>query len=399
MRLAALFAILTNRVLLLAWDTRMHVHDITVALHPTFVDWTVPQRTWLEMEHADVSVRLNFPADNTVLNYPYEQARAYDPTKPRRVLSEEERKRMIVNVETTDFKKWLEPYRVVRFNPRMHREELQRLLRNVHVTDPKLRELGRLPVVELERIFNRLLFRPSPAVAATAQRLAFPLSIPSSWAASATSQRYVALHARTGQDFRGLDDPQRFAWVNGGGRALFVTRAAACIRRMASYYNTTLVFVASDSRSFKSALKARLADGNLQVKSGTRVAWHFDVGADTETKQSERRRCHSFVETFADAYALAGAESVAFVESSFAWLAVAIGYVRRWTVLRVMSGIGEGRGGRKEEGEDTMLLLGERECMPAFMESTERGVAAAEVEDGERQDAGRTDENRTSIDT
>lgn len=401
MRLAAVFALMTNRVLFLAWDTRKHVHDITVGLRPTYVDWTVPHRSVLDLRRADVSLRFRFPADTTVLDYPYEQSVAYDPSRPKPVLTDEQQKAMQVNVNTTDFKSWLEAYRVVRFNPRMHREEIQRLLNNVHLSDHRLRRLGRLSVVQLERIFNRFLFRPSPVVSSTAQRLAFPLLFPmssssspySTSAAAAVEPRYVALHARTGQDFRGLDDPQRFAWVNGDGRALFVARAAACIRRMARYDNTTLVFVASDSRSFKAALKARLAADKgprLQVKSATRVAWHFDVGADSETRDDATRRCHSFVETFADAYALAGASSVAFVESSFAWLAVAIGHVRKWTVLRMMEGDGveEGRRNMVGEEEEEERLLREGECVPEFMQSVERTVGTGEVEKSEQEDAG-----------
>lgn len=315
MRITTMLAVLTGRVIFLHWPVHDN-YDIRVAFTPTYIDWTLPSTTLLDAAMENATLRLVFPMEDGTMEDPLVNQSLPDDIRPR------------LNLFTSDLKAWIKSFPIVSLNPWMNRYELQRFMRNQHA-DQRLKELSYYHLYDLETLFTRFIIRPSAAVSATAQRIGFPLGT-----------EYIGVHVRTGLDYKGADDPQRFATIQAEMQRT-TRKFVECAQRIdksSGRRNTDTkkrVFVASDSQELKTEFKRLGRPLKMDVRGGTRISWHISIGAPGEITQDHTARCQAFIETFADAYALGGAKHVVFIESGFPRFGVTMGMVDTWQVLDV----------------------------------------------------------------
>lgn len=312
LRLLLLLSIATQRLFYIHWPNQAWTpYDISSALHPAYVDWTIPSslkvttggRHIIRFENDQQT-----DIDGGFSNPFYEHDANQQPQRLR--------------MNDTDFMEIFRPFPVI-YNKFafLKPTSIVDLANNPKVAE-YMKELSNINYIQLQRILTHTLFRPSSAVAYLARQRSFLPGIP-----------YTAIHVRTGLD---VDEGElsRFKHIS-KQLSEIVIRFITCSKRSHASMDRQNIFLASDSRKLKDAFLEHAANEKafLSLKTSKRYVWHIDRQRSGHFV-NDSDHCIAFLDIFADAYAISQAEKVFYFQSNFPEIAIGMGDVQAWHRLR-----------------------------------------------------------------
>lgn len=306
-RITFLLAVMTRRVFLIDWPTSLDApFDLTVALRPAAVDWTLPRNLSAALRARGVSADrfLWYAArSSSVVAHAARDLRAQQ-----------------LDVATDDLRAPFHASAVARMSNRLPRGALLLVARNPHAA----RGLRAFNLTALERVVTRVLFVPAAVTRRAARARGF-----------ARDKPFVGVHARTGLDVFEDTDRRHAAVINDlQGVAARLLRCA--MRHMRQ--DQARIFLAADSTRFKRIFADLCRPKGVALKSVWRKVMHGGkhfAKSDHVGNRGSAGMCGAFVDVFADLLVLGRGQVLVSLPSSFAVAAVAGGNVTTWSVIDV----------------------------------------------------------------
>lgn len=356
-----MLSILTRRIFLINWQQpNSNPYSLTSAMHPSYIDWDLPHTTigrlcqWYNIEY-DLANENNINDDSD--HHPEGGTgvvvlRLFPGVSYNLFHNPVNESIGEVSAVDTDFEELLKPFSLINIHDSiLSQATVHALARNVPAKGKKRTEgLMNMTLLQLERSLTDFVFRPSPVVDFLATRRTFGETEENEGEKN-IQQPYIAVHARTGEDVWESHD-NRFVGLAEQFH-IVAQRLLTCIARTTTASSsdnattTTRVFFASDSLALKYHMVDAAARAGVQFNTNRRYTWHVDKMVNVHFG-TPVDNCVGYLDVFADAFAVARANTVVFTPSNFPAVSMGLGgaSVENWYII------------------DQRRELQENECMP-----------------------------------